>query len=72
MILLPAEDIGAEDTADDVAQMRDIVDVWQSTGHKNVFLVLLWQADEKLTERFECQDVLFTSSFRALEWEMTE
>lgn len=47
MILLPAEDIGAEDTADDVAQMRDIVDVWQSTGHKNVFLVPLWQAVKK-------------------------
>lgn len=52
VIVLPAEDVSAEDTADDVAQMRDIVDVWQSTGHKDVFLVLLWQTDEKLTERF--------------------
>lgn len=40
---LPAEDIRTEDAADDVAQMRDIVDVWQGTGHKNVSLVLLWQ-----------------------------
>lgn len=49
---LPAEDISTEDAADDVAQMRDIVDVWQSTGHKNVFLVLLWQTEYKFTERF--------------------
>lgn len=32
--------------------MRDIVDVWQSTGDQKVFLVLLWQADAKLPERF--------------------
>lgn len=49
---LPAEDICTEDTANDVAQMRYIVDVWQSTGHKNVSLVLLWQTEYKFTEKF--------------------
>lgn len=51
---LPAEDVRTEDTANDVAQMRDIVDIWQGTGHKNVFLALLWQTEYKLTEMFKC------------------
>lgn len=48
---LPAEDVRAEDAADDVAQMGDVVDVRQSTGHQNVSLALLWQTDEKQTEK---------------------
>lgn len=51
---LPAEDVPAEDAADDVAQMRDIVDVWQGAGHKDVSLVLLWQTKYKFTESFKC------------------
>lgn len=50
MFFLPAEDICAEDAADDVAQMRDVVDVWQGTGHKNVSLALLWQTKHKFRE----------------------
>lgn len=39
----PAEDISAEDAANDVAQMGDIVDIWQRTGHKHVPFAFLWQ-----------------------------
>lgn len=41
--LAPAEDVGAEHAANDVAQMGDVVDVWQRTGHKHVPLAVLWQ-----------------------------
>lgn len=41
--MAPAEDVGAEHAADDVAQMGDVVDVWQRTGHKHVPLAFLWQ-----------------------------
>lgn len=41
--LAPAEDVGAEHAANDVAQMGDVVDVWQRTGHKHVPLAFLWQ-----------------------------
>lgn len=47
---LPAEDISAEDAADDVAQVGDVVDIRQSAGHKQVSLALLWQTDRKKTE----------------------
>lgn len=43
--VLPAEDISAEDAADDVAQVRDVVDVRQGAGHKQVPLPLLWQTE---------------------------
>lgn len=41
--LAPAEDVGAEHAANDVAQMGDVVDVWQRTGHKHVPPAFLWQ-----------------------------
>lgn len=47
---LPAEDISAEDAANDVAQVGDVVDVRQGAGHKQVSLALLWQTDRKKTE----------------------
>ena len=40
---LPREDIGTEHTADDVAQVRDVVDIGQGTGDQNVPLPRLWQ-----------------------------
>ena len=40
--VLPAEDISAEDAADDVAQVRDVVDVRQGARHEQVPLPLLW------------------------------
>lgn len=39
----PAEDISAEDAANDVAQMGDVVDIWQRTGHKHVPFAFLRQ-----------------------------
>lgn len=44
---LPGEDVSAEDTANDVAQVGDIVDVRQGTGHQDVSFALLWQTEEK-------------------------
>lgn len=40
---LPGEDISTENAANDVSKVRDIVDIWQSAGHKDVSLALLWQ-----------------------------
>lgn len=40
--ILPAEDISAEDAANDVAQVGNIVDIRQGAGHKQVSLALLW------------------------------
>lgn len=42
---LPAEDISTEDTANNVAQVGDVVDIRQGAGHKQVSLALLWQTD---------------------------
>lgn len=44
---LPAENISTEDTANDVAQVGDVVDIRQGTGHKQVSLALLWQTENK-------------------------
>lgn len=39
----PRKDIGRQDTADDVTQMRDIVDIRQSRGNEDIPLSLLGQ-----------------------------
>lgn len=44
---LPAENISAEDAANDVTQVGDVVDIRQGTGHKQVSLALLWQTEFK-------------------------
>lgn len=44
---VPGEDISAEDTADDVSQVGDVVDIRQGTGYQDVSLALLWQTGEK-------------------------
>ena len=54
LCILPAEDISAEDAANDVAQVRDVVDIRQGTGHKEVSFALLWQ-----TERAKKADLGF-------------
>lgn len=41
MVSIPGEDVSAEDTAYNVAQMGDIVDIRQGTGQKDVPLALL-------------------------------
>lgn len=51
----PAEDVSAEDAANDVAQVGDIVDVRQGTGHKHVSLALLWQTEKKTDLDFNLQ-----------------
>lgn len=38
----PGENIGAENTANDVTQVGDVVDIRQCTGHKDVSFPLLW------------------------------
>lgn len=38
---VPGEDISTEDTANNIAQVGDVVDVRQSTGQKDVPLALL-------------------------------
>lgn len=43
--ITPGEDVSTEDTADDVAQVGDIVDIRQGAGHQDVFLALLWQTN---------------------------
>lgn len=44
---LPAEYVSAEDAADDVAQVGDVVDIRQGTRHKEVSLALHWQTEKK-------------------------
>lgn len=39
----PGEDIGAEHAAHYVAEMRDIVDIWQGACNEDVFLSFLWK-----------------------------
>lgn len=47
---LPAEHISAEDAADDVSQVGDVVDVRQGTGEQDVPLAFLWQTNRKQTD----------------------
>ncbi len=35
-VALPGEHVGAEHTADDVAQVRHVVNVWKSAGEQQV------------------------------------
>lgn len=50
----PGEDVGTEDTANDVTQVWDVVDVRQGTGDQDITLVLFWQAattDKKMKKK---------------------
>lgn len=45
---VPSKDIGAQDAADDVAEVGDIVNIWQGTGDEDVSLSWYWELGDFL------------------------